>query len=125
VSQLPIADSAVVRAYAREMIRHHRGELTQMLALYALAAVAALVPAWVIGHLTNLATAHELTSSSITLNVAILFGSSLAYAGLSFLARRRSYILVNGCSRTCARGSWPACSTCRSPWWSAPAPGTC
>ncbi|HVB71026.1 MAG TPA: ABC transporter ATP-binding protein [Acidimicrobiales bacterium] len=93
MSQLPIAEPAVVRSYAREMIRHHRSALTRMLILYALAAVAALVPAWIIGHIINLATAHHLTSSSITVNVAVLFGSSLAYAGFSFLARRRSYIL--------------------------------
>jgi ABC-type multidrug transport system fused ATPase/permease subunit len=93
VSQLPIAEPAVVRARARDMVRLHRRELARMLVLYGLAAVAALVPAWIIGHLINLATAHTMTSASITLNVAGLFGSSLAYAGLSFLARRRSYIL--------------------------------
>ena len=93
MSQLPIAEPAVVRTYAREMIRSHRADLTRMLGLYALAAVSALIPAWIIGHLINLATAHRLTSSSITINVSVLFGSSLAYAGFSFLARRRSYIL--------------------------------
>jgi len=93
VSQLPIAEPDVVRAYARQMVREHRAELTRMLTLYGLAAMTALVPAWVIGHLINLATAHQLTSASITLNVAVLFGSSLAYAGLSFLARRLSYVL--------------------------------
>ncbi|MDE3064443.1 MAG: ABC transporter ATP-binding protein [Acidobacteriota bacterium] len=75
------------------MIREHRGALSRMLLLYGLAAVAALIPAWIIGRLINLATGHHLTSGSITLNVAALLASSLAYAGLSFLARRRSYIL--------------------------------
>ncbi|MFI5036308.1 MAG: ABC transporter ATP-binding protein [Acidimicrobiales bacterium] len=75
------------------MIRQHRAELVRMLILYGFAAVMALVPAWIIGHLINLATGHHLTSSSITINVAALFGSSLGYAGLSFLARRRSYVL--------------------------------
>jgi ABC-type multidrug transport system fused ATPase/permease subunit len=64
-----------------------------MLALYALAAGVALVPAWIIGQITNLAAHHQLTNSLIVRDVAGLFSSSLAYAGLSFLARRRSYIL--------------------------------
>jgi ABC-type multidrug transport system fused ATPase/permease subunit len=93
VSQLPVADVAVVRAHARELVRRHRRELTTMLTLYALAAVAALIPAWIVGRLINLATAHRLTSGLITFNVSALLASSLAYAGLSFLARRRSYIL--------------------------------
>jgi ABC-type multidrug transport system fused ATPase/permease subunit len=64
-----------------------------MLALYAFAAGVALVPAWIIGQITNLAAHHQLTNSLIVRDVAGLFASSLAYAGLSFLARRRSYIL--------------------------------
>jgi ABC-type multidrug transport system fused ATPase/permease subunit len=64
-----------------------------MLSLYALAAVFALVPAWVIGKITNFATLHQLTSSRITDYVGLLFASSLAYALFSFLARRRSYRL--------------------------------
>ena len=93
MSQLPIASRDEVKAYARDAGGRHRRELTRMLILYALAAVSALVPAWIIGHLINVATAHQLTSDSITLNVSVLFGSSLACAGLSFLARRRSYVL--------------------------------
>ena len=93
MSQLPIAEPTVVRAHARLLVRQHRGELARMLALYGLAAVAALVPAWIIGRLINDAVAHHLTSTRISLEVAGLLGSSLAYAGLSFLARRRSYLL--------------------------------
>jgi ABC-type multidrug transport system fused ATPase/permease subunit len=93
VSQLPIADPGVVRAHARVLIRQHRAELARMLSLYALAAVMALVPAWIIGRITEFASNHQLTTSRISLYVGGLFASSLAYAGLSFLARRRSYIL--------------------------------
>jgi ABC-type multidrug transport system fused ATPase/permease subunit len=64
-----------------------------MLTLYGLAAVMALIPAWVIGEITQFASNHQLTSPRITLYVGVLFASSLAYALLSFLARRRSYIL--------------------------------
>jgi ABC-type multidrug transport system fused ATPase/permease subunit len=93
VSQLPIANSALVRAHARILVRQHRPELTRMLSFYAVAAIMALIPAWVIGQITGLATEHKLTSRNIAIYVAVLFGSSLLYAGLSFLARRRSYIL--------------------------------
>ncbi|HUX04884.1 MAG TPA: ABC transporter ATP-binding protein [Acidimicrobiales bacterium] len=93
MSQLPIADGATVRAHAKILVRQHRSELTRMLSVYTLAAVMALVPAWIIGTITNLATAHRLDSTRISWYVTGLFTSSLAYAGLSFLARRRSYIL--------------------------------
>ena len=93
MSQLPIADAGVVRAHARLLVRQHRVELIKMLAFYSSAAFMALIPAWIIGQITNLATSHQLTSSRISTYVAVLFASSLAYAGLSFLARRRSYLL--------------------------------
>ena len=64
-----------------------------MLSLYALAAFMALIPACIIGEITNFAADHQLTAHRITLDVAILFVSSILYAWLSFLARRRSYML--------------------------------
>ena len=93
MSQLPVADPAAVRAYAKRLIRQHRSRLVRMLSLYALAAFMALIPAYVIGEITNYAADHQLTSHRITIDVAILFVSSILYAGLSFLARRRSYLL--------------------------------
>ena len=93
MSTLPIATFAEVRAYARTLMVRHRGSLALMLSLYALAAVAALVPAYVIGLLTNDATSHALTSNRIADLLDVLASSSLAYGVLSFLARRRSYIL--------------------------------
>jgi ABC-type multidrug transport system fused ATPase/permease subunit len=93
MSQLPIANSALVRAHARILVRQHRPELIRMLSFYAVAAIMTLIPAWVIGEITGLATSHKLTSSRVDIYVGTLFASSLAYAGLSFLARRRSYIL--------------------------------
>ena len=93
MSQLPVATTKVVRAYARVLITQHRSRLARMLSLYGLAAIMSLIPAWIIGQITTLAAGHELTSSKITLYVAGLFVSSLGFAGLSFLARRRSYIL--------------------------------
>ena len=64
-----------------------------MLSVYALAAIMALIPAWVIGEITNFASKHELTSFKITIYVGTLVVSSLAYAVLTYFARRRSYVL--------------------------------
>jgi ABC-type multidrug transport system fused ATPase/permease subunit len=91
--QLPVADTATVRTYAKRLIRQHRTKLVRMLSLYALAAFMALIPAYIIGAITNFAADHQLTAHRITLYVGILFVSSILYAGLSFLARRRSYLL--------------------------------
>jgi ABC-type multidrug transport system fused ATPase/permease subunit len=93
MSTLPIATFADVRVYARTLLKRHRGSLATMLSLYSLAAVAALVPAYVIGLLTNDATSHTLTSVRIAELLEVLAASSLAYGVLSFFARRRSYIL--------------------------------
>lgn len=91
--QLPIATNEEVRTYARVTLRRHRRAFGVMLALYALASIGALVPAWVIGQITNFAAAHQLTTHRITIYVALMLGSSLAYGFVTFLARRRSYVL--------------------------------
>jgi ABC-type multidrug transport system fused ATPase/permease subunit len=91
--QLPIADTATVRLYAKRLIHQHRSKLARMLSIYALAAFMALIPAYIIGEITNFAADHQLTAHRITLYVSILFVSSILGAGLSFLARRRSYLL--------------------------------
>lgn len=93
MSTLPIASLGEVRNYARTLITRHRLALTQMLSLYALAAVTALVPAYVIGLLVNDATSHALTSARIAQLLEVVAGSSVAYGVLSFFARRRSYVL--------------------------------
>ncbi len=93
MSTLPVASFAEVRTYARTLIRRHQASLALMLVLYALAAVAALVPAYVIGLIINDATSHSLTNAKIAGLLEVLAGSSLAYGTLSFFARRRSYIL--------------------------------
>jgi ABC-type multidrug transport system fused ATPase/permease subunit len=93
MSSLPIANFATVRVYAKRIILEHRTRFIQMLSLYAVAAITGLVPAWVIGEITNFATDKTLTSFRIVVYVGILLGSSLCYALFSFLARRRSYVL--------------------------------
>ena len=91
--QLPVASTQVVLAYTRVLIRQHRRALARMLSVYALAAIMALIPAWLIGEITNFASKHELTSFKITIYVGTLVVSSLAYAVLTYFARRRSYVL--------------------------------
>lgn len=92
-NQLPTANSRIVRAYARVLMRQHRRPLMRMLSLYALAAVMGLIPAWVIGEITNFASAHQLNGRRISLYVGVLVVASLAYAVLTYFARRRSYVL--------------------------------
>jgi ABC-type multidrug transport system fused ATPase/permease subunit len=93
MSQLPIASTPDVRAYAKRLFLLHRREVTIMLSYYALASVMALVPAYVIGDITNRTSDHTLNNHAIAVDVAWLAISSLAYALLSFLARRRSYVI--------------------------------
>ena len=64
--------------------------LVRMLSLYALAAFMMLIPAYIIGEITNFAADHQLTAHRITLYVGVLVVSSILGAGLSFFARRRS-----------------------------------
>ncbi len=91
--QLPVANSKVVVAYARRLMREHRAPLARMLSLYALAAVLALIPAWVIGEITNFASDHELTSGRIGVYVTTLAVASLGCALMTYFARKRSYVL--------------------------------
>jgi ABC-type multidrug transport system fused ATPase/permease subunit len=67
--------------------------LVRMLSLYALAAFMMLIPAYIIGEITNFAADHQLTAHRITLYVGVLVVSSILGAGLSYFARRRSYVL--------------------------------
>jgi ABC-type multidrug transport system fused ATPase/permease subunit len=92
-NQLPTASTQVVMAYARILMRQHRRPLSRMLSLYALAAVMGLIPAWVIGEITNFASDHQLSTHKIVWYVSILVVASLAYALLTYFARRRSYVL--------------------------------
>ncbi len=92
-NQLPTATSSVVRAYARVLMHQHRRPLARMLSLYSLAAVMGLIPAWVIGEITDFASDHQLNGHKISLYVGVLVVSSLAYAVLTYFARRRSYVL--------------------------------
>ncbi|MHB1968730.1 MAG: ABC transporter ATP-binding protein, partial [Acidimicrobiales bacterium] len=88
---LPVASSAQVRAYAKVLATRHRGPLARMLALYALASTAGLVPAWAVGQITNLAAAHTLSAGPVARYVTVLALASLGYGALTYAARRRAY----------------------------------
>jgi len=93
MTTLPIADFATVQQYARVMVRRHRGALVVMLSLYAIAAVAALIPAYVIGNFTNDIVNGTLTSAGVLQRCEVLAATSFLYGVFSFLARQRSYLL--------------------------------
>jgi ABC-type multidrug transport system fused ATPase/permease subunit len=93
VKTLPIADFAQVRAYAKVLVKRHKIALTVMLSLYAIAAVAALIPAYVIGLFTNGAVTNALNATTTVRLTEVLAASSFSYGLFSFLARRRSYLL--------------------------------
>jgi ABC-type multidrug transport system fused ATPase/permease subunit len=54
---LPVADAAVVRRYARDLIRRHPRALAAAVGLHALAAVAGLAVPWLLGDLVEALTA--------------------------------------------------------------------
>ncbi|MDE3043920.1 MAG: ABC transporter ATP-binding protein [Acidobacteriota bacterium] len=91
--QLPVASNFEVREYARRSIRRHSKSFAVMLSFYAFASIASLIPAWVIGKMTNFATARQLTTTRVTDYVAVLLAASVTYGVVTFLARRRSYVL--------------------------------
>jgi ABC-type multidrug transport system fused ATPase/permease subunit len=93
MTTLPIADFATVQRYARTMVRRHRGALVVMLSLYAIAAVVALIPAYLIGAFTNDIVAGTLTSAGVLQRCEVLAITSLLYGVFSFFARQRSYLL--------------------------------
>jgi ABC-type multidrug transport system fused ATPase/permease subunit len=93
MNTLPIASFSEVRAYARVLLRRHRRALITMLSCYAVAAVASLIPGYVIGLFTNDATSNQLTSATTVRLTEILAVASLLYGVFQYLARRRSYML--------------------------------
>ncbi len=90
---LPIASATQVREYARRLGRDHRRPLTSMLVLYGLAAVVGLAGPWVLGDLVQDLYDHTLTTSVADRLVGILFAAAVLQSVLTFMSRRRSYVL--------------------------------
>jgi ABC-type multidrug transport system fused ATPase/permease subunit len=93
MSLLPIATTPQVREHARLLSRDYRRRLTPMLTLYGLAAIAGLAGPVIVGDLVNDITNHTLTDARADTLVAYLFGAAVIQSVLTFLSRRRSYVL--------------------------------
>ncbi|HEY8589601.1 MAG TPA: ABC transporter ATP-binding protein [Naasia sp.] len=91
--QLPVAEPAEVRREVVRLALQHRGALLGTLALHALAAVIALVPAIVIGRLVGEIVAGKTTREGLMLATVALLLAAVAQAVLTKLAHQRSVAL--------------------------------
>jgi ABC-type multidrug transport system fused ATPase/permease subunit len=91
--RLPVATSAEVRAEARRLFRRHRGAMTAVLLLHALAALAGLIAPPVLGHLVQLLSDGRLTVSAVNRFVLLLAGAVVLQAVLTRYARYTSFVL--------------------------------
>jgi len=89
---LPIADMASVRRHARGLLRAHRGTMTKVIGLHALAALASLVAPRLVGALVDGVT-NGTTRSQINTLVTWIAASVLLQTVLVWAARRASFIM--------------------------------
>ncbi|GAA4417540.1 ABC transporter ATP-binding protein [Georgenia halophila] len=90
--QLPVADAAMVRARSFALLRQHRGKLTRVVGLQALAAIAALALPWLLGDLID-AVAAGTTTDYIDRLGLVLVGVVLVQAFVVRYAHRDAMIL--------------------------------
>lgn len=93
MSTLPVATSSQVRTHACRLAREHRGELTRVLVVYGLAAVAALVGPIVVGQLVNDLHNKTLTVARADVLVGVLLAGAILQSTFTYLSRRRCYVL--------------------------------
>jgi ABC-type multidrug transport system fused ATPase/permease subunit len=86
---LPVADSAQVRGYARELLVRHPRDLRLVVALHAAAAVAGLAGPWLLGSLVQ-DVEHGAGVAQVDATVAWLAGFLLAQTVLTRYARYAS-----------------------------------
>jgi ABC-type multidrug transport system fused ATPase/permease subunit len=91
--RLPVATSAEVRVEARRLFREHRGAMTLVLALHALAALAGLVAPPVLGHLVQEIDDHRLTVGDVNRFTLLLAGTVVLQTILTRYARYSSFVL--------------------------------
>jgi ABC-type multidrug transport system fused ATPase/permease subunit len=91
--RLPVATSAEVRVEARRLFREHRGAMTLVLALHALAALAGLVAPPVLGHLVQEIDDHTLTVGDVNRFALLLAGTVVLQTILTRYARYSSFVL--------------------------------
>lgn len=90
--KLPIADSAVLRQRTGELLRAHRGELTGVVGLHTLAAVAGLVGPFLLGRLVDDLRAGT-TATAVNTMIAVLVVAVLVQTVAVRQAQRSSMIL--------------------------------
>ena len=93
MTTLPIASTTQVRAHARLLGREHRGALLWVLAVYGLAAVFGTAGPLVIGRLVEEISKKTITVHGADVLVAIFLGATILQSLLTFLSRRRCYVL--------------------------------
>jgi ABC-type multidrug transport system fused ATPase/permease subunit len=91
--RLPVANAVEVRSEARRLFRTHRGAMTVVLSLHALAALAGLVAPRVLGHLVQAIDDHNLTTSDVNRFALLLMGTVVLQAVLTRYARYSSFVL--------------------------------
>ncbi len=87
---LPVAEMPTVRTYTADLMRRHRRQLSLVIGLHALAAVAALVAPRVVGLLVDTVTQHGLLETVDRLAV-LLAASVVLQTGLTWVARRAAF----------------------------------
>jgi len=90
---LPIADSAGVWEHTRGLVREHRGLVVRVLGLHAVAALAALAAPWLVGRLVDVVSGHRGDTGTVDKIAMGLAAAVLAQTGLTWAARRWSFIL--------------------------------
>ncbi len=91
--QLPVAHGPEIRLQARVLLRRHRRAFSVVIGLHALAAIAGLVGPRILGGLVD-AVAEGTTNAHIDRVAAVLAAFVLAQTGLTWLARRSSFVLA-------------------------------
>jgi ABC-type multidrug transport system fused ATPase/permease subunit len=105
VSALPIAANRELGAYARRVIRAHRGEFGLVVALQSLAAIAGLFVPWLLGNLVaQVAAGHDTVARTVTLICVFLVvqavltrfaGYAAAFLGEKILAALREEFVAD------------------------------
>ena len=88
---LPVAEPRQVLSHARMVLRHHRGELSSVIGLHALAAMAGLALPYLIGRLIDDLMGGA-TAGEVDRFVLILLAAVIAQTVLMWLARRAAFI---------------------------------
>ena len=92
---LPVASTDTVRRHAAGLLAEHRRALSGVVGLHILAALAALAAPWLLGRIVDVVTreAGRGSLSAVDGLVAALAAAVVVQTGLTWVARRASFIL--------------------------------